>query len=276
MKLGVSYIVFDGTELLESSIRQIREHVDFIQIIYQERSWFGDKIHPLSLSELKRLERTNLIDKLTLFSKFKVLNDKSNRSIAQSKGYERAKRQLGLSTCFAERCSHYLCMDVDEFYIKEEFANAKKFINDNGIESSSVKFINYVNIPTLHRGMDASNVPFICRIGNRSTMSSGFQVKCDPTRGITPFKNKKSFHAFGHTAIKMHHMETVRRDLRLKYEATTRSMFDRSRTNELISNIKLINENSKRFGFNKIIFPGTPEANLTKVDNIFKIPYTTW
>lgn len=276
MKLGVSYIVFDGTELLDSSIRQIREHVDFIQVIYQTKSWFGDKMHPSSLAELKKLERTGLIDKLTLFNQFKVLNDKSNRSIAQSKGYERSKRQLGLNTCVTERCSHYLCMDADEFYIKEEFGKAKELIYADKIDSTAVKFVNYVNIPTLHRGVDSSHVPFICRITGKSRMGNSFQVRCDPTRGITPFKDKKSFKLLGQHDIKMHHMETIRRDLKLKYEATTRSIFNRSRTDELVSNIKLVNENNRRFGFNKIIFPGTPETSLTKVDNIFKIPYKTW
>ena len=43
MNLGVSYNVFDGEELLEGSIFQIRNEVDYISVVYQSISNFG---HP--------------------------------------------------------------------------------------------------------------------------------------------------------------------------------------------------------------------------------------
>ena len=42
MKLGVSYNLFDGEELLEGSIKQIRSEVDYISVVYQEVSNFGE------------------------------------------------------------------------------------------------------------------------------------------------------------------------------------------------------------------------------------------
>ena len=42
MKLGVSYNIFDGEELLENSIKSIRENVDYISVVYQEVSNFGN------------------------------------------------------------------------------------------------------------------------------------------------------------------------------------------------------------------------------------------
>ena len=42
MKLGVSYNVFDGEELLESSIKSIRDNVDHISVVYQTISNFGN------------------------------------------------------------------------------------------------------------------------------------------------------------------------------------------------------------------------------------------
>ena len=38
-KLGVSYNLFNGEELLEASIKSIRQNVDYINVIYQEYSW---------------------------------------------------------------------------------------------------------------------------------------------------------------------------------------------------------------------------------------------
>ena len=34
MKLGVSYNLFDGEELLESSIKSIRDNVDYVSVVY--------------------------------------------------------------------------------------------------------------------------------------------------------------------------------------------------------------------------------------------------
>lgn len=276
MKLGVSYIVFDGVELLEYSIKQIRKHVDYLQVIYQDKSWFGDPIKREDLLILQRLKNIGLIDDLTLFSSFNVFRDKSNNSIVNAKGYERAKRQAGLNSCLANKCSHFLCMDVDEFYIESEFKKAKDYIIEHKLHATSVKFINYVNIPTMHRGIDGSTVPFICQIHNKCLMGKKFFSKCDPTRGILHTGTVNGFHMFNHNDIKMHHMETIRKDIKLKYDSTTRSMFDRSKTNELVSNIKSVDENTLEFGFNRIIFPGTPKGKLYKVDNIFNIPYKEW
>ncbi len=276
MKLGVSYIVFDGIELLEHSIKQIRKHVDFLHVIYQEQSWFGKKLPSEDLAELKKLERAGLIDRLSLFSAFTPLRDTSNNSIVTAKSYERKKRQAGLDMCLREKCTHFLCMDVDEFYITEEFVKAKKIIKDKNLTATSVKFINYVNIPTRHRGMDGSTVPFICRINPTCKMDKRFFSRCDPTRGISNTGPKTSFYQFTHSEIKMHHMETVRKNLLLKYESTTRSIFNRGKTKQLISNIKSVNESTDEFSFEKIIFPGTPSVKLVTVPNQFNIPYKKW
>jgi hypothetical protein len=271
MKLGVSYIVFDGVELLEHSIKQIRRHVDFLQVIYQDQSWFGRSISPESVLELEKLKRKGLIDSLIKFTQFIPVQP---GAAFRSKTYERAKRQMGLQSCLTAGCTHYLCMDVDEFYIEEEFKSAKEIISVKGYTSTAVKFINYVNYPTLHRGYDSSSVPFICKIDLNSKMDSKFFIKCDPTRGIIPVG--ESTHQFKGSEISMHHMETVRKDLRLKYESTTRALFIRSKTNELVSNIKSVREDTEVFGFNKIIYPKSSKVRLKKVDNIFNIPYERW
>jgi hypothetical protein len=276
MKLGVSYIVFDGVELLEHSIKQIRKHVDFIQVIYQDVSWFGKKMPKSDIAELKRLSESSLIDNLTLFTMFTPVTNTSQNSIMQAKSYERSKRQIGLSTCLREKCTHFLCMDVDEFYIDDEFKAAKDRIESENLTATSVRFINYVNIPILHRGSDRNTVPFICRINPTCRMDKMFFTKCDPTRGISNTGPKKSFLEFSPSDIKMHHMETVRRDLLLKYESTTRSIFNRGMTSNLVNNIKSVNESTENFSFNRVIFPGTPPVKLTRVDNIFNIPYETW
>jgi len=274
MKLGVSYIVFDGIELLESSIAQIRPHVEYINVIYQKRSWFDAELPTYSLSILTSLKNKGLIDELTCFEKFIPLKDKASSSIVKAKEYERSKRERGLANCLTNRCTHFLCMDVDEFYEPDKFIQAKNEIKQKGYTATAVRFINYVNLPTLHRGFDSMRVPFICKIDHGTRMGASFFVKCDHTRGIR--NGLAGNHEFPHTQIIMHHMETVRKDLLLKYGSTTRAIFNRNRTNELVNSIKAVNEKTLNFSFGKIIFPGMASTRLVSSENIFNIPYTTW
>lgn len=274
MKLGVSYIVFDGVELLEHSIKQIRKQVDYVQVIYQSTSWFGHQIKNEDLITLNSLKLKGLVDELTKFSDFTPLRDTLANSIAKSKVYEKSKRELGLKSALKKGCTHYLCMDVDEFYIEEEFARAKAEIEENDYGLTAVRFINYVNVPTLHRGYDPARVPFICKISNSSMMTSRFFVKCDPTRGIA--SPVKTTHDFDPSSITMHHMESVRKDLKTKYEATTRSLFKRSDMKTLLENIKKVSHDRPELDFNKIIFPALGKIRLKSCENVFEIPYEEW
>jgi len=274
MKLGISYIVFDGTELLEHSIRQIRSHVDYVCVLYQNRSWFGHPVSKEDLQNLETLKKSNLIDDLIEFTQFIPLNGTTAKNIKGAKHYELQKRQFGLKMCLAKGCTHYLCMDVDEFYESSEFKKAKREIEINNYDAAAVKFINYVNLPTIHRGFDSSHVPFICKINPGAKMTSSFFVRVDPTRGIK--NGGKKSHLFNKAEIKMHHMETVRKNLTAKYASTTRAIFQRSKTQELVKCITSVNENSSEFTFNKIIFPKSGKMKLTRCDNIFKIPYEEW
>lgn len=274
MILGISYIVFDGIELLEYSISQIRQHVNYINVVYQDVSWFGKKMSASDSLILKSLVEKKLIDELIPFSAFTVLTNKNTQSILRAKEYERKKRQLGLSFCLKRGCTHFLGMDVDEFYDTALFEYAKLEILKNKYDSTCVRFINYVNLPILHRGYDPSRVPFICKINSSTKMGRNFFVRCDPTRGIINGAKKK--HEFTPSSIVMHHMETVRKDLNLKYESTTRGVFQRSRIRELISKINGVTPTTKTFDFNKIIFPAITGVKLTLCSNKFNIPYETW
>ena len=135
-------------------------------------------------------------------------------------------------------------------------------------------FINYVNTPTIHRGYDPNRVPFICKIDKSSQIVKRFFVQCDPTRGIS--NCLQITHDFDPEEITMHHMETVRRDLTLKYSATTRGIFNRTKTPELVNRISSVSETTEIFDFDRIIFPGVVQAQLTHCENKFSIPYESW
>lgn len=63
-KWGVSYSVFDGEELLEASLRNIRPHVDYINVIWQKESWYGAPANADLYPLLLKLKDAGLIDEL--------------------------------------------------------------------------------------------------------------------------------------------------------------------------------------------------------------------
>ena len=56
MKVGVSYNLFDGEELLEDSIKSIRNNVDYISVVYQTVSNFGNPCSPNLMPVLEELK----------------------------------------------------------------------------------------------------------------------------------------------------------------------------------------------------------------------------
>lgn len=274
MKLGVSYNVFDGIELLESSIRQIRPFVDIIHVAYQMSSWFGKPIAKEDIEILQELLKKKLIDKLEVFINFKIVSNSTKSNISITKTYETKKRQFGLSYCLSKECTHFMSMDVDEYYLPDQFKEAKEYIISKDLSSTTCRFINYVNLPIYHRGYSPHYVPFICKINKSSKIGTPFFVPCDNTRGITD--NLKKTHIFSPNVLTMHHMETIRKNLFRKYESTTRSIFKREKITELIKNIQSIKSKENILNFNKIIFPSLGNQTIYEVENKFNIPYKSW
>ena len=106
MKIGVAYNFFDGEELLESSIKSIRNNVDYITVIYQQISNFGLNSKINIKDFLQDLVNKKLIDD---FIEYKP------RVGAGGHFNEIVKRNLGLYECSRENCTHFLLMDSDEF-----------------------------------------------------------------------------------------------------------------------------------------------------------------
>lgn len=111
IKWGVSYSVFDGIELLEESIKSIRDSVDYINVVYSNNSWFGEKSDEDVYSRLKILQKKKLIDEIIFYN--------VNPSKSHIKN-EMAKRNLGLKYAKEHKVNYFMTMDVDEFYIQEE------------------------------------------------------------------------------------------------------------------------------------------------------------
>lgn len=208
IKLGVSYNVFDGEELLEASIRSIREEVDHINIVYQTTSNFGEPCSKNLIEVINNLHSKKLVDSTIKFTP----------SINKGPHWnEILKRNIGLKNIQKLKCSHFMTMDTDEFYNVDQFKVAKNFIRRNRIISTAAKMYYYIKEPIYQlQGFRKTYVPFIVKITPFSyyKWNTYFPVLVDPTRGL---HGNKKFHLFDEDDLVMHHMSFVRRDLSKKF-----------------------------------------------------------
>ncbi len=113
---GASYSVFDGEELLESSLMSIRDETDYINVVYQRTSWYGNPCSDTLLDVLNACKANNLIDEL-----IEYVPDLSKSARTQ----EREKRNVGLQHAIRAGCNFFMTMDCDEFYVKEELKKSQ-------------------------------------------------------------------------------------------------------------------------------------------------------
>ncbi|MDW7663289.1 MAG: hypothetical protein SCH12_00230, partial [Nitrosomonadaceae bacterium] len=181
MKLGVSYNVFDGEELLGPSIRLIREQVDYISVVYQVKSNYNNPCSDYLLDHLIQLKSIGLIDELLEYTPKIFSRDSNNGSYN-----ELEKRNIGLNLSRINGCTHHMSMDCDEFYVPEQFLYMKKVIIEHGYELGICHYQNYYKdsiyliksppndfVPTIFKILD--NTEFLYRL-------KGFPVRVDPTR----------------------------------------------------------------------------------------------
>ena len=227
-KLGVTYSLFSGEELLEPSIMQIREYVDYINVVYQKKSWFGDDASPELHDHLSRLLRDKLIDSVIEFP-FSGWGLRSANPLHQRLLINQVikKKMLGVHDLRVAKCTHCMIMDVDEFYIPEQFAKAKEFIIENGITHSCCALYDYKLSP-IYRSRDVANyaVPFIFKLKFYSKIKRNHHIPClvDPLRSFQfnpfPFKLFSPDKFFYLNSVCMHHMTGIRRDFNKKLNAS--------------------------------------------------------
>lgn len=205
MKLGVTYNVFDGIELLEPSIKSIRNAVDYVNVVYQTTSNYGEYFNNQEL--LNDLVARKLVDGLILYNPNIRIQPKQN---------ETYKRNIGLADLRENNCTYFMNLDVDEFYKIDELIYAKDEIIKNGYEGTIVRNIRYYKYPTVEilnfLGGYVDYAPLIYSTKyNLGTFNSRYLL--DPSRRI----NTRNIHAFPINEVVMHHMAYIREDIRKKF-----------------------------------------------------------
>ncbi len=255
MRLGVSYNIFDGFELLEGSIKQIRQQIDYISVVYQTVSNFGNPCDPELLPLLERLKSEGLIDELFEYS------PKINKG-----GHfnEIQKRNIGLALSQGAGCTHHMSMDSDEYYIPSEFENLKKTIIDGDYDSS------YCQMQTYYKSWDYALDPaetyyvsLIFKIKNDSNyvLMAPSPVLVDPTRRMSP-TNKHI--VLERKDIQMHHGSYIRNNIRIKLSNSS-SRTDNWNIDGVVNYYEKFKDGDKGL----MIKPFEEYVNLKKVEKLF-------
>lgn len=257
MKLGVSYNLFDGEELLESSIKSIRNNVDYISVVYQTVSNFGDPCNENLIPLLEKLKSEKLIDEL--FEYRPKINKGGHFN-------EITKRNIGLSLSEGFGCTHHMGMDSDEFYTDEQFKYMKKIIEEGDYDSSVCQMTTYYKKP-IYR-LDPKEEYYVSLIykikqGKEFIMAHPFPVLVDPTRRMDSGKCK----IFTRDEIEMHHMSYVRNNIEKKVRNSSAKVNFESWIPEFLEYFNNWTEG------NDALMPGRPPGRykLIKVENIFNV-----
>jgi hypothetical protein len=255
MKLGISYNLFDCEELLEPSILAIRNNVDYISVVYQTVSNFGNPASEDLEEILESLKYDKIIDDYIKYTP-KSYGGHFN---------ELTKRNLGLELSKKKKCTHHLSLDSDEFYLSEQFDNAKKYIEQNNIDTSFLQMRTYYKdqIYQLDPPEDYY-VSFIHKLekDTQYVFNGQSPVLVDPTRRPSGVFNYK---IFSREDIEMHHMSGIRDDYRKKLENSSANV-------NFMQHIDSLVEYYEKWQYpNAALWPGLPPKlqNIIKVDKLF-------
>jgi len=206
MKLGVSYNVYDGEELLRFAAKSIRSEVDFICAVYQPVSYVGNPADPGLPALLDLLKSQGLIDEVVVFN-----NDLSKVSYEN----EVNARNTGRLASVAQGCTHHITLDVDEFFHANEVRYAKGVVEDGDFDCSIVPQEMYYKRPEYmvypSQGLVA---PFIQKAKHpHSPHTAEWPYHTDRTRRSLVYDKCR---VFDKSEIILHHMSHVRRDINKK------------------------------------------------------------
>lgn len=258
MKIGVSYNLYDGEELLEGSIKCIRNEVDYISVVYQTVSNFGNPCDENLVPLLEKLKDEGLIDELFEY------NPKINKGGHYN---EITKRNIGVSLSLGQNCTHHMSMDSDEYYLLEQFKYMKKVVDEGNYNSSACQLQTYYKEPIYRLDPPEDYyVSLLFKINQNSeySMSNRLPVLVDPTRCMAPGNCK----IFTREELEMHHFSYIRKNVRRKLQNSSAVVNFNDRLD------KLVEYHTNWVYPKQALMAGAPDKfyNIIKVDKQFE----TW
>jgi len=224
MKLGVAYNIFDGEEMLIHSLRNLRPMVDFVCVVYQTTSNFGNKNEKLE-SILEDYKGQGLIDKLFKYEPKITKDDKGEIRWQNGTENEYEKRNLGLKICRANECDTFMTIDCDELYDPEQFKWAKEDFEKGGYDTSFTQMRTYYKLPIYEVSPPEDYYcPLFYKIKPDTMFTYAFAypypVNIDPTRRVKAGYSR----IYQRNEIEMYHYAYVRKNLISKVSNTSAQM----------------------------------------------------
>tara|TARA_R100001015_G_C4606230_1_gene161293 strand:- start:105 stop:908 length:804 start_codon:yes stop_codon:yes gene_type:complete len=265
MKLGIAYNIFDGEEMLIHSLNNLRPMVDFICVVYQEVSNFGNT-NPNLEKTLIKYQEMKLIDKLYKYEPELRKDDKGNVVWQNGTENEFKKRNIGLEICRHNKCDAFMTIDCDELYDPNEFEFAKKDFELGGYDTSFTQMRTYYKLPIYEVfPPEEYYCPLFYKIKKDTKFTYEFAypypVNIDPTRRVKAGYSR----IYQREEIEMYHYAYVRHNLVSKVNNTSAQMdiISKQQVCHHFDNFKNVEEGA--------LFIGLQPFALKKVENKFNI-----
>lgn len=251
MKLAAIYNIFDGVELLKGSMQCLAGHVDMFILVVQKTSNFGDEFDGFDQLDFSEFDQGTIC-----IIRYEPIN--FGPGYKQGAWNEIKKRQIGIDMAKSSGCTHFLCLDCDEYH--QDFGGAVQEYLATGADGSVCPLFSYFSKPIYRTEfLDNYYVPFIHKLHSwTDTGVEKYPFYVDPTRRINTNDVVKLQHV-------MHHFTWIRKDIAMKVRNST------ARQNILKSNL-LEDYWSKELESDPegYLVQGLGQR-LTVVDNIFNI-----
>lgn len=237
MKLGVSINLFNGEELLESCVKNIRPFADKIVVVFQTVSNFGTHENKNVELLVHRMKEEGLIDCYifhTPSQDFEGLDEETKTLITSMRNNfhgvnydesvyygvynELSKRNKGLEYLRSEGCTHVMDMDTDEFYKHDQLTEALKEVDEGGYDAGFAQMRTFYRFANCElTPPETYYVPFIYKIKPTSVFeqvdNKDFPVMTDGKRRI----RTRYPIIFGRDELEMYHYSYVRADRESMY-----------------------------------------------------------
>jgi len=236
-KLGLAIVCFEGMEHIPNILWELKGLIDYVVAGVQSVSYHGDPIDPSDLHFIKELKDRGDVNEI-------VFVETDLKKFARIQ--ETDKRNMLIDHLQAAGCTHCLVIDSDEFYSRTSFENALKKIDEENLEVTYCRYVNYYkdyNTQLVYPFKDGMYVPFVSSCKYRFKWQClDFPKPSDPTRRYevpkvyvyddkgnpvmtqTPDgkQSQKVHHLlvepyeFPWKELKMHHLSWLRADIRKK------------------------------------------------------------
>lgn len=212
LKLALVYVVWDGEEIFTHSYRNMAPLADGVIIVWSRLS---NNCQNVGNFDPSRYPNAIAVNHEPNPGKSKQMNERDKRNA----GLREAKR-LGFT--------HFLMLDVDEFYDPIEFETEKARFKNDDLHGLVCRVKTYFKKPELTIGYDpATFVPFIHKItpSLHYAMNKRYPFAYDSNGPrIDPTRQLNIKRGVEWSTITMHHYSHVRNDIRVKIENSSANL----------------------------------------------------